>query len=385
MKPLVLRCVAVVLLMAGHARLQAEVVWPDYSDLHVNDYIGLLDEATATTLGEQLRQLRQHTGVEMTVVIIERRSDHGFRGPIEPFATGLFNHWGVGSAERNDGVMLLVSRSDRDVRIELGAGYPGSADRQARRVIDETLLPRFRQGDFDQGIAEGVVALIGLVRGGQLGRSAAAPQTDQDSITDASDRFDRPSAQDQDFSTHAAADNHAPISASDSGIPGWLLALAGVPGIGFVVFYIRRHLRRKPRPCSNCHTLMVRLDELAEDDYLEEAKELEERIRSVDYDVWQCPSCEHMTISRYPAWFSSYGACRQCNYRTVESDTTTVRSATYSSTGRKRIDYVCLNCQHHYQEYRTIPMKTRSSSSSSSSSSSFGGGSSSGGGASGSW
>ena len=117
--------------------------------------------------------------------------------------------------------------------------------------------------------------------------------------------------------------------------------------------------------------------------YLDEGSRVEESIKSVDYDVWQCPECEHIHIERWRNWFSRYGACRACNYRALESDNRVLRSATTSSSGLKEITYECVHCGETWMETKTIPR--RSSSSSSSSSSSFGGGSSSGGGGSGSW
>ena len=129
---------------------------------------------------------------------------------------------------------------------------------------------------------------------------------------------------------------------------------------------------------------MVLLDDFAEDLHLTESQNLEEQLKSVDYDVWRCESCGHVTVETYRSWFSGYGACPQCSFRTVEGEETITRRATRTRSGFKRIDYTCHNCGHTYSETRTIP-KISDNSSSSSSSSSFGGGSSSGGGASGSW
>jgi len=83
-------------------------------------------------------------------------------------------------------------------------------------------------------------------------------------------------------------------------------------------------------------------------------------------------------------WFSRYGACRACGFRTVEGTTTVLDQATTSSEGRKRIDYHCHNCGDNYSVEHAIPRRSDRSSSGSRRSS-FGGGRSSGGGASGRW
>ena len=131
--------------------------------------------------------------------------------------------------------------------------------------------------------------------------------------------------------------------------------------------------------------MMQRLDETADDVYLDSGQKLEEYLSSIDYDVWKCNSCNMHTLLPYARWFSGYQQCPSCRYRTLSVDSQTVVSPTYSSTGSKRVTRDCRQCSYHDEDMVTIPRLTRSSSSSSSGSSSSGGGRSSGGGASGSW
>jgi uncharacterized protein len=94
--------------------------YPDYNETFVNDFGNLLTSVQKAEIRADLKELRDKRDIEFTVVTISRMSDYGHTGPIEPFATGLFNYWGVGNAARNDGVMMLVSRNDRKMRIEVG-------------------------------------------------------------------------------------------------------------------------------------------------------------------------------------------------------------------------------------------------------------------------
>jgi len=184
------------------------------------------------------------------------------------------------------------------------------------------------------------------------------------------------------------------------------------------VFYFIYHLFRKrryrnhPRRCSDCHGEMVKLSEQADDAFLSKAQLAEENIRSVDYDVWQCTSCQDTAIWNYPNRFSKYEACSYCKARTSYFiGRRTIKSATYSQTGTGEETYGCKNCGKEKRSQYAIPRKehtTTSSSSSLGNSSSFGssssfgngssfgssssssggswgGGSSSGGGASSSW
>ena len=119
--------------------------YPDYSEIYVNDFADLLNEAEEDEIRADLKELRQEAGVEFTVVTIENMGQYGHSGPIEPFATGLFNHWGVGDATRNDGVMMLVSRYDREMRIEVGSGYGHSKDAAMKDIIDDVIIPQLQK------------------------------------------------------------------------------------------------------------------------------------------------------------------------------------------------------------------------------------------------
>ena len=80
---------------------------------------------------------------------------------IEPYATALFTEWGIGGAERDMGLLLLIARDDRAMRIEIGYGlHPYFGGIMAGRVINDVITPAFRNGDFDGGVTQGVDAII---------------------------------------------------------------------------------------------------------------------------------------------------------------------------------------------------------------------------------
>lgn len=327
--------------------------YPDYQEIHVNDFADLLTENQKEALRGKLAELRDKRGIEFTVVTISRMSDYGHTGALEPFATGLFNDWGVGKATRNDGVMMLVARFDRKIRIEVGAGYGSDKNVVMKKIIDDVILPDFRDDRYAEGISDGVDAVIHDLTGdwpGEIG--ASAWRKFWGGLGRLIETF-------------------------------WYIATAvGVALLALPVQIYRRWRRNKPRICPVDRSRMERLSEEWDDNHLQQGQITEEQLKSVDYDVWECPECQHRIIEGYKAWFSGYGACRSCGFRTVEGTTEIIQQATTSSSGLKRIDYYCHHCQDAYSVEKTIPKK---SSSSSSGSSSFGGGSSSGGGASGSW
>jgi uncharacterized protein len=150
---------------------------------------------------------------------------------------------------------------------------------------------------------------------------------------------------------------------------------------------LKRWNRKRTRRCEKCQNPRQLLGEEVEDKHLDSAKQTEESVGSVDYDVWWCGRCQDVLVLRYGAFFTSYSDCPQCNAKTKRSSTTTETSATEYSCGSERIDETCANCSFTNSFTRTTAMLSSSSSDSSSSSSdsSFGGGDSSGGGSSGSW
>ncbi|MBE1283040.1 MAG: hypothetical protein GJ676_06985 [Rhodobacteraceae bacterium] len=328
--------------------------YPGYEDVYVNDYADLLTPEAETDIRTDLIELYDYTGVEMTLLTIHSMGDFGHHGAIEPFATGLFNAWRIGDATRNDGVLVLISRYDRRMRIEIGSGYGASWDARMQRVIDTGFLPSFRKDEYQTGI------LLGM----------------DETIREVSGRY--PGS----YETGTARQGWMWIWAKTRQLGEWVLSLLLVPVAGFGL-WLRRYIRNRPRDCSACGTRMMRAGEEADDEHLNGGQVLEEFLKSVDYDVWHCPGCGHMEINRYRNWFSLYGACPKCQFRTLSTTSTVLVSATKTRQGKKRVEYDCQHCGYHDSELRTIPKV--SDSSSGSSRSSFGGGSSSGGGASGSW
>jgi uncharacterized protein len=162
----------------------------------------------------------------------------------------------------------------------------------------------------------------------------------------------------------------------------------------FYHLYRTRLYRNHSRQCSMCQGSMRKLNEKDDDAYLSKAQVMEETLRSIDYDVWQCEKCSATEEWNYPRRSSKYSECPSCKthaYYLVGRKT--IQSATYSHSGKGEETYTCKFCNKSKTSTYTIAKLVEStsssgssfSSSSSSSGGSWGGGSSSGGGASSSW
>jgi len=176
-------------------------------------------------------------------------------------------------------------------------------------------------------------------------------------------------------------------------------------GMGIVfplpfLLYFFYHLKRKrsyrnhPRTCTLCMGKMHKQSEQTEDQFLSKEQQMEETLRSINYDVWQCESCKATEEWLYPNRWSKYVNCPKCNTKAYYLvGKTTLVSASYSSKGKGEQINSCKFCGHTKRSTYSIPKLVASSSSSGGSSSgsssssggSWGGGSSSGGGASSSW
>src|SRR5688572_13688176 len=101
--------------------------YPTRADTYVNDNAGIIDADTTSIISGLLAELKSAHDIDMTVLTINRISDYETTSTtLEQFATRLFNTWGIGDAATNKGVLLLVARDDRKVRLELGRGFDDS-------------------------------------------------------------------------------------------------------------------------------------------------------------------------------------------------------------------------------------------------------------------
>lgn len=134
---------------------------------------------------------------------------------------------------------------------------------------------------------------------------------------------------------------------------------------------------------------MERVPDDADEPYLADGERTEERLGSVDYDVWRCVVCGHHEAVPWPAFFTAYSRCDACGRRTLKQEETVLTPATRTSTGLLRVTRTCEHCGAASTADRVLPVLVASSSSGgrargsgSSGRSSFGGGSAGGGGAS---
>lgn len=138
----------------------------------VIDETGTLTAVQSEALASKLAALEKQTGAQLVVLIVETTTPED----IAVFAQRVGDTWKLGRKDVGDGLLLLVAKQDRKIRIEVAKTLEGAIpDLLASRVISQTIAPRFKQGDFAGGVDAGVDQLSGLIRGEQL----PAPQSEQ--------------------------------------------------------------------------------------------------------------------------------------------------------------------------------------------------------------
>lgn len=278
-------------------------------------------------------------------------------GDYPPYEVGLtiYRTWkigridSIGSERRDLGALLLIVPKELSPNgrgecfITLGRGAEGLlTDAAAATICREEIIPHLKERNYAAAVRAGIDAIEE--------KFAAVPATDAANIV----------------SHQQSRSPLVPI--------GGMLGLLGLGGGGLIGW--RKYRRRRPRQCPNGHGPMRLLDERADDVALSGGQVKEESLKSVDYDVWECPTCGERLVLRYKKWLTAFSQCPSCHFWTVKTRNKTLVTATTVSSGLVETTKNCQNCSwHETRQHSTPPISTSSSSSS-------GGGGSSGGGSS---
>ena len=140
----------------GQVLYKAEtlVVFPEATG-YVNDGIGLLSAADKQYIVDIATAMEPYSQIAVCIV--------GTTGglSIEDYSIKLAEKWAVGHAGKDDGIILIVAKDDRKLRIEVGRGLEGKIpDAEAGRIINDIIVPQFKQGQFSTGVRMGVAKIV---------------------------------------------------------------------------------------------------------------------------------------------------------------------------------------------------------------------------------
>ena len=147
----------------------------------VTDLTATLPSGQIAELEARLGAFEAKKGSQIVVLILPTTQPE----TIEQFGIRLLDAWKIGRKSIDDGVILIVAKEDRRLRIEVGYGLEGALnDATAKRIIDESITPKFKAGDFPGGIAAGVEAIVGVVDGEPLPDAPKTPTAGNAPIAD---------------------------------------------------------------------------------------------------------------------------------------------------------------------------------------------------------
>ena len=129
---------------------------------HVNDYANILSPAAVQKIEAELTAFESSDSTQIAVLTIPSLEGEN----LEEYSIKVADAWKIGQKGKDNGAILLVSKGDRKIRIEVGRGLEGTlTDLLSGRIIRNEMAPRFKEGDFDGGVEAGVSAIMSVVKG----------------------------------------------------------------------------------------------------------------------------------------------------------------------------------------------------------------------------
>nr|AIA14161.1 Repair protein [uncultured bacterium]AIA14199.1 Repair protein [uncultured bacterium] len=142
--------------------VQALEVPPAPKDIPVVDQTNTLSDEQKQSLAAKIAAERKATGNQVGILMIKSLDGEA----LEDYSIKVARGWGIGQKDRDSGVLLLVAKDDRKLRIEVGYGLEGAlTDAQSGRIIRDRITPQFRQGNYYQGVDSGVDGIILAIHG----------------------------------------------------------------------------------------------------------------------------------------------------------------------------------------------------------------------------
>jgi uncharacterized protein len=453
---------------------------------YVSNPDNIISPMTAASLNSRLVDLEVITTVQVAVVVVKSIDTDEFT-----FAQNLFNEWGIGHADKDNGLLILVVTDLRVVRFQTGNGLESALpDATCKKIQRDFMIPHFQEGNYDKALHDGVNEVREILSDPKYAEELRSYESFRNTgisygnfalyllligipllgtlflVMDSHEQFVEGKKVEKVVYPEMLIKRKT-----------WFMAFVLVPGIIFIglwiapvphatewcigilylwfmgtliyrlkrarqvtdrlakeksyhdaveflrkqkiyllvmgivfpvpfLFYFFYHLsrtnhfRNHPRACKACGGTLLKLNEASEDAYLAKNQQLEEKLKSVNYDVWKCEKCAQTEIQNYVNRLSSYDDCYNCKTKAVYLITDrTVTESTYSAPGVGESHYKCKNCNSETKRTYKIAQKTEqketysrsdsddsySDESSSSDTSSWAGGSSGGGGASSKW
>lgn len=348
-----------------------------------------------------LRTIRHTTSAEGVAVIVPSIGD---LTPTE-FCEKIFSSWKIGKSDKDNGFILLIAVDDRQAWIQTGYGLEGVLpDARCSEILRHSLVPSMKDGDIDSALTRTLQSIGDVLSDPEASEEIRSNRPDDAAGIDSealrkawgymlqllfvlADIFvivymiaagkKKPG-----ISRHQRAVQFGKVkmwTAAAAGIlsgiylvtllaasssMGDSLALIGLYlGVLWVLFgicsLIYNRLRYHGHKCSRCGSSMRLVKGSDRMKILDDARQLEEKLHTVDYDVWNCPECGLTETDAFPRNQSKYTRCPSCGTvaMTATADRVLVPPTTRREGVAERVN-TCLYCHHHHNDQYRLPRKT---------------------------
>lgn len=140
-------------LCSGNSKVSALAVPPAPTDIPIVDATNTLSEEQKNSLANSIAESRAKTSNQIAILMIPSLEN----GSLEEYSIDVARQWGVGTKEKSNGVLILIVKNDRKIRIEVGYGLEGAlTDAKSSQIIRNVIAPEFRQDRYFEGISSGL-------------------------------------------------------------------------------------------------------------------------------------------------------------------------------------------------------------------------------------
>lgn len=323
---------------------------------YVSNPDGILSAETVRSLDDAIGSIWRTSTAEVVAVVVNSIDGRD----IDEFATELFRLWGIGKKDKNNGVLILVAKDERKMAIRSGYGTEGLLpDIICGRIIRNDMAPHFQNGDYGGGLTAAV---------GTMHRIFTTPGA----VEELKSKYGNDAKRNESFfpdyiklSGVLAAlmfifiifklmqtGNDDPYlrhnRLSRLQLPYAVAALftlgMGLPALLALALAVKR-CRSRRRVCRNCNSKMRKLSEEEDNRYLTPAQDVEERINSVDYDVWVCDTCGEIDVFPFVNRNTPYQECPVCHAKAAMLvGDRLIQHPTPTREGKGVKTYKCSNC-----------------------------------------
>lgn len=344
------------------------------STQYVSNPDGILSAPTVAQLNQMLRATRHATTAEVVIVVVDSID----RNDIDGFATELFQDWGLGKRDKDNGLLILVAKDSRQAAIRPGYGLEGVLpDIICGSILREQMFPKFREGNYDAGILNAYTTIDRILNDPEYAEEIRSAMEDYNSTSAKEDIKDFFMCWfyfalfitailaiwfATKYATVRNKDNHTKYCSLITLKPVFLICTfmgMGIPAVASIALLLTlNYWRNKPRVCPGCGAKMQKLDEQTDNLYLSPGQDLEEQLGSVDYDVWLCPNCGETDIEPYINNYSTFKPCPLCGVRAYGLlSERIIRRPTNRYEGFGIRTYYCRACGNRHDENYTIRRK----------------------------